>query len=81
LSDAVSWGGNGEIRASFVSSSKNLLDGATVAWREDGVFNMVVGSSQQGPTPWNKGGAESARFLRKPAKMVVWSRKIGLAAG
>jgi len=57
--------GDGEIRALFSTSSKILPDVATVVRLQDGVFNMIVDSSQDGPTPWNRGGAESERFLRK----------------
>jgi len=60
----VSWNGNGENGALFSSSSKYLLDGATVVRLEDGVFNMIIGSSHEGPTSRNRGGAESEKSLR-----------------
>ena len=79
-SNAVSRSGNGEICVLLSNSSENPLDGATVVWLQDGLFNARIGMFQAGPVhPRTRARRNRRDSCEKPALMVVWSRKDWLA--
>jgi len=78
----VSRSGNGEICALFSSSSENPLDGATVVWLQDGLFNARIGTFQAGPVlPSTRVRRNRRDSCEKPVQMVVWSTMVWLAGG
>jgi hypothetical protein len=66
----------------FSSSSENPLNGATVVWFQDGLFNARIGMFQAGPVhPRTRARRNRRDSCEKPAITVVWSRKNWLAVG